>query len=68
MLDTAGTSPLYLWPSVFTSQPAVDDVIGATSFVLWTLTLIVVIKYVVSSAAHCCLSLATHRTCISCSQ
>ncbi len=51
MFDAAGTSPLYLWPSVFTSQPSTDDVIGATSIVLWTLTLIVVMKYVVRSAA-----------------
>ncbi|EIE20093.1 potassium transporter, partial [Coccomyxa subellipsoidea C-169] len=41
-----GTSPLYMWPSIFSSAPSEEDVIGALSLVLWTLTLIVVIKYV----------------------
>lgn len=47
--SAAGTSPLYLWPSVFSSEPTAEDVVGATSLVLWTLTLMVVVKYVVST-------------------
>ena len=44
-----GTSPLYLWPSVFYQTPETEDIVGALSLVLWTLTLIVVVKYVVSA-------------------
>lgn len=47
MIVHTGTSPLYLWPSVFSSSPSEEDVVGALSLVLWTLTLIVVVKYVV---------------------
>ncbi len=49
----AGTSPLYMWPSIFSSAPSEEDVIGALSLVLWTLTLIVVIKYVVRLSYPC---------------
>lgn len=46
-----GTSPLYLWPSVFNNAPSEEDVIGALSLVIWTLTLVMVIKYVVGLAS-----------------
>ena len=48
MYGDLGTSPLYLWPSVFYQPPETDDIVGALSLVLWTLTLIVVVKYLVS--------------------
>ena len=41
----AGTSPLYVFPNVFASQPSSEDVVGAMSLIFWTLTLIVVVKY-----------------------
>ena len=41
-----GTSPLYVYSSTFTSHPSHDDLLGALSLIIWTLTLIVSIKYV----------------------
>ncbi|KAL1891199.1 hypothetical protein Sste5346_007832 [Sporothrix stenoceras] len=41
-----GTSPLYVFSSTFTSQPSWDDLVGALSIILWSLTLIVSVKYV----------------------
>ncbi|KAG9556559.1 putative potassium transporter, partial [Aureobasidium melanogenum] len=41
-----GTSPLYVYSSTFTSEPSKDDLLGALSLIIWTLTLIVTIKYV----------------------
>lgn len=41
-----GTSPLYVYSSTFTSQPSYDDLVGALSIIIWTLTLMVTIKYV----------------------
>lgn len=41
-----GTSPLYVYSSTFTSEPNRADLLGALSLVIWTLTLIVTIKYV----------------------
>jgi KUP system potassium uptake protein len=41
-----GTSPLYVYSSTFTSQPSYDDLVGALSIIIWTLTLMVSIKYV----------------------
>ncbi|OBT53812.1 potassium uptake protein [Pseudogymnoascus sp. 24MN13] len=40
-----GTSPLYVYSSTFSSQPAYDDLVGALSIIIWTLTLMVTIKY-----------------------
>ena len=49
-----GTSPLYTMASIFTSfTPTEDQIIGATSLILWGLTLIVMIKY-------CCESFSLH--------
>lgn len=41
-----GTSPLYVYSSTFTSEPSRADLLGALSLIIWTLTLIVTIKYV----------------------
>lgn len=41
-----GTSPLYVYPNVFSSTPSPDDVLGTMSLIFWTLTIIVVLKYV----------------------
>ena len=40
-----GTSPLYVYSSTFTSQPSYDDLVGALSIIIWTLTLMVTVKY-----------------------
>lgn len=41
-----GTSPLYVYSSTFTHQPSYDDLLGALSIILWTLTIMVTIKYI----------------------
>ncbi|MCJ1471949.1 hypothetical protein MMC13_000591 [Lambiella insularis] len=41
-----GTSPLYVYSSTFTSNPSYDDLLGALSLIIWTLTLVVSVKYV----------------------
>lgn len=41
-----GTSPLYVYSSTFSSPPSYDDLLGALSLIVWTLTLMVSIKYV----------------------
>ncbi|PSR74851.1 potassium transporter-domain-containing protein [Coniella lustricola] len=40
-----GTSPLYVYSSTFTSQPSWLDLVGALSIIIWSLTLIVTVKY-----------------------
>jgi KUP system potassium uptake protein len=40
-----GTSPLYVYSSTFSSQPSWDDLVGAVSIIIWSLTLIVTVKY-----------------------
>jgi KUP system potassium uptake protein len=40
-----GTSPLYVFSSTFAQQPAWHDLVGALSIIIWSLTLIVTIKY-----------------------
>ncbi|KAA6426043.1 MAG: potassium transporter [Trebouxia sp. A1-2] len=40
-----GTSPLYVFSSIFDFPPSEEDVIGAVSLVLWSLTAIVSFKY-----------------------
>ncbi|KAI4252150.1 MAG: hypothetical protein L6R42_008091, partial [Xanthoria sp. 1 TBL-2021] len=42
-----GTSPLYVYSSTFSSDPSYDDLLGALSLIIWTVTLIVSIKYVI---------------------
>ncbi|EJT71750.1 potassium uptake protein [Gaeumannomyces tritici R3-111a-1] len=41
-----GTSPLYVFSSTFTSEPSPADVIGVLSIILWSITLVVTVKYV----------------------
>lgn len=41
-----GTSPLYVYSSTFTSNPSYDDLLGALSLIIWTLTLMVSVKYI----------------------
>jgi KUP system potassium uptake protein len=41
-----GTSPLYVFSSTFSSEPNYEDILGAVSFVIWALTIMVTIKYV----------------------
>ncbi|KAI5235854.1 putative potassium transporter [Aureobasidium subglaciale] len=41
-----GTSPLYVYSSTFSSEPSRDDLLGALSLIIWSLTLIVTLKYV----------------------
>ena len=41
-----GTSPLYVFSSTFTEKiPTETDVLGAMSIIFWTITLILVVKY-----------------------
>ncbi|TAQ83805.1 hypothetical protein B7494_g7874 [Chlorociboria aeruginascens] len=40
-----GTSPLYVYSSTFQAQPSYDDLVGALSIIIWTLTLMVSVKY-----------------------
>ncbi|KAG0172439.1 hypothetical protein DFQ29_008364 [Apophysomyces sp. BC1021] len=42
-----GTSPLYVYSSTFSSTPTKEDILGALSMIIWTLTLVVTVKYVV---------------------
>lgn len=39
-------SPLYVYSSAFSSQPTHNDLVGALSIIIWTLTLMVTIKYI----------------------
>jgi KUP system potassium uptake protein len=41
-----GTSPLYVYSSTFSSEPSYDDLVEVLSLIIWTLTLIVTVKYV----------------------
>ncbi|KAI8958455.1 potassium transporter [Daldinia sp. FL1419] len=41
-----GTSPLYVFSSTFTSQPDYNDLLQVLSVVLWSLTIMVTLKYV----------------------
>ena len=41
-----GTSPLYVYSSTFTSEPSYDDLIGVLSIIIWSLTMMVTVKYV----------------------
>ncbi|OCK88413.1 potassium transporter [Cenococcum geophilum 1.58] len=41
-----GTSPLYVYSSTFTSDPSYDDLIGVLSIIIWSLTMMVTVKYV----------------------
>jgi KUP system potassium uptake protein len=41
-----GTSPLYVFSSTFTGPPSRTDLLGALSLIIWSLTLMVTVKYV----------------------
>lgn len=41
-----GTSPLYVYSSTFKKPPSYDDLVGVLSIVIWSLTLMVTVKYV----------------------
>jgi KUP system potassium uptake protein len=41
-----GTSPLYVYSSTFREAPSFDDLVGVLSIILWTLTMMVTVKYV----------------------
>ena len=41
-----GTSPLYVFSSTFPEPPSKEDLIGALSLIIWSLTIVVTIKYV----------------------
>lgn len=40
-----GTSPLYVYSSTFSEQPSWEDLVGALSIIIWSLTIIVTVKY-----------------------
>jgi hypothetical protein len=46
LLTVSSTSPLYVYSSTFSSNPSHDDLLGALSLIIWSLTLIVTVKYV----------------------
>ncbi|KAK0118864.1 hypothetical protein ONS96_011944 [Cadophora gregata f. sp. sojae] len=41
-----GTSPLYVYSSTFTSEPSYQDLVGVLSVIIWSLTMMVTVKYV----------------------
>ncbi|KAF2202665.1 potassium transporter [Delitschia confertaspora ATCC 74209] len=41
-----GTSPLYVFSSTFSSAPVHIDLLGALSLIIWSITLMVTVKYV----------------------
>lgn len=41
-----GTSPLYVFSSTFPSAPAYDDLVGVLSIIIWSLFMMVTVKYV----------------------
>lgn len=45
MYGYIGTSPLYVFSSTLAEQPSWHDLVGALSILIWSLTLIVTVKY-----------------------
>ncbi|KAF2418037.1 potassium transporter [Tothia fuscella] len=41
-----GTSPLYVYSSTFTEAPSYEDLLGVLSIIIWSLILVVTVKYV----------------------
>jgi KUP system potassium uptake protein len=41
-----GTSPLYVYSSTFSEEPSRQDLMGALSLIIWSLTLMVTVKYI----------------------
>jgi KUP system potassium uptake protein len=42
-----GTSPLYVYSSTFTEAPNKADLLGALSLILWSLVMMVTLKYII---------------------
>ncbi|KAI1335597.1 potassium transporter-domain-containing protein [Xylariaceae sp. FL0016] len=42
-----GTSPLYVYSSTFSDKPSYDDLVEVLSVILWSLTIMVTLKYVI---------------------
>jgi KUP system potassium uptake protein len=41
-----GTSPLYVYSSTFSNEPSYEDLVGVLSMIIWSLTMMVTVKYV----------------------
>jgi KUP system potassium uptake protein len=41
-----GTSPLYVFSSTFSAPPSHEDLVGVLSIIIWSLTMMVTVKYV----------------------
>ncbi|KIW64269.1 potassium uptake protein [Phialophora macrospora] len=41
-----GTSPLYVYSSTFTSEPSKEDLVGVLSLIIWSLIMMVTVKYI----------------------
>jgi KUP system potassium uptake protein len=41
-----GTSPLYVYSSTFSEPPSRQDIIGVLSIVIWSLIMMVTVKYI----------------------
>ena len=41
-----GTSPLYVFSSTFLEPPSYDDLLGVLSLIIWSLIMMVTVKYV----------------------
>ena len=41
-----GTSPLYVYSSTFQRAPTYDNLVGVLSIIIWSITLMVTVKYV----------------------
>jgi len=44
--DAVWSSPLYVYSSTFTHEPANDELVQVLSVIIWTLTVMVTVKYV----------------------
>lgn len=42
-----GTSPLYVFSSTFSAPPSYADLVGALSLVIWSLIMMVTVKYII---------------------
>lgn len=42
-----GTSPLYVYSSTFTSAPSKEDLVGVLSLIIWSLIMMVTVKYII---------------------
>jgi KUP system potassium uptake protein len=42
-----GTSPLYVYSSTFSADPSYEDLVGALSLIIYALTIMVTVKYIV---------------------